>query len=106
MPVSEYEVIVGISRAAADTREMAVAEAIRHLTFADSTNVFGHRGCIFRIDVYGGADDDEDWGIGVNFDAMLIDEEEMESFERELDSLARVETFEQTGGHRFDEVTY
>lgn len=101
MPEVDFEVIVGVSSEVAQDEQTAIAEASRYLAYADQTDTFGYNGRVFAVDVYGGKNyEDEvlDYGVGLSFSTVIVDDDDLKSFMDEMAMLAHVETVERLGG--------
>lgn len=94
MPTVAYEVIVGVSGQVASRQNEAIAEASRYLAHADTTDTFGYNGRVFEVHAYDG-DEGMDWGIGLHFSSPVGLLEDKARFERELDQLAHVESWQE-----------
>jgi hypothetical protein len=102
MPIEAFEVIV--SQDGQQSENTAVANAAKHLAYADQTDTFGLEGDVFDVNIYGGPEERgdgtakyQDYGIGLSVAVPIPSAEYRRNFEAELDSLAKVETFERVG---------
>jgi hypothetical protein len=91
MPVEGFEVIV--SQDGAQSENTAVANAAKYLAYADQTDTFGYAGDVFDVNVYDG-NNGMDYGIGLCFAAPIPSDDYREQFFDEMETLAKVETFE------------
>jgi hypothetical protein len=98
MPTVAYEVIV--SQSGNQSENVAVANASKWLAYADTTNTIGYAN-IFDVNVYGG-ESSQDYGIGLCIATPIGSLSDKARFEREVENLSKVETFEEVHYQRLD----
>jgi len=97
MPTVAYEVIV--SQSGNQSENVAVANAVKEIVYADTSKSFAYAD-VFDVNIYGGGS--QDYGIGVCVAIPIAASQDKARFEKEMDTLAKVETFEEVHYQRLD----
>jgi hypothetical protein len=89
MPTVAYEIIV--SQDGKQSENVAVANATREVVYADTSNSFAYAD-VFDVNVYSGH---LGYGIGLCVAIPVASLQDKARFEREMDTLAKVESYEE-----------
>lgn len=92
MPTVAYEIIVG--QRGEMNQNVAVANAAKEIAGADTTGSITFAD-IFDVNMYGGPTSNQDYGIGICLALPVGGARDKARFERELEALAKVETYEE-----------
>jgi hypothetical protein len=98
MPTVAYEVIV--SQSANQSKNNAVANAAKYLSYADQTDTVGYHGDVFDVNVYGRGE--FDWGVGICVAFPVASPQDKAEFESEMELIAKVESFEEVHYEKTD----
>lgn len=115
MPTVAYEVIV--SQSGNQSENVAVANAVKEIVYADTSKSFAYAD-VFDVNIYGptsgagavgrdkpnsqSASESQDYGIAVCVAIPVAASQDKARFEKEMDTLAKVETFEEVHYQRLD----
>ncbi len=89
MPTGKFVVEISASRESAKHRSVVVANSVKYLAYADTTDLFGYHGKIETVDI-GPLNE----VVTIGFVAPIAQESDIQAFLDECETLARVERAE------------